>query len=248
MRLNAIMRILPVLDLMRGQVVRGVGGRRQEYLPLKSQLTESSDPQEVADAIRSHFGLTEFYIADLDAIAGAEPAWSIFAALRDAGFRLWVDAGIRQLPRACHLADAGIESIVVGLETVEGAAALSAIARTFGERMVFSLDLRQGQPLTQCEDWQGSDAWTIAEQAVRMGVRRLLVLDLARVGLGEGTGTRELCARLSAAYPDVKLSAGGGVRHRGDLEQLRDCAVRTTLVASALHGGGLTHADLQDLR
>lgn len=232
---------------MRGQVVRGVGGRRSEYRPIVSRLTESSDPLEVADAIRSHFGLVEVYLADLDAIAGAEPAWPIFAGLRDAGFGLWVDAGIRQRTQACQIADAGIESIVVGLETVEGPAELSAIAQALGERMVFSLDLRRGQPIRPCEQWQASDAWTIAGQAVRLGVRRLLVLDLARVGLGEGTGTRELCARLCAEYPDVEISAGGGVRHRGDLVELRDCGVRAALVASALHDGRLAPVDVQFL-
>ncbi|HEY7425232.1 MAG TPA: HisA/HisF-related TIM barrel protein, partial [Gemmataceae bacterium] len=138
------MRILPVLDVMNGEVVRGVGGRRHEYRPLVSRLTASSRPLDIARAIRSHFGGSEFYLADLDAIRGGEAAWATFAALREDGFRLWVDAGVQQMTRACQLAEAGIESIVVGLETVAGPVELAAMARAFGERLVFSLDLRQG--------------------------------------------------------------------------------------------------------
>ena len=82
---------------------------------------------------------------------------------------------------------------------------------------------------------------------MRLGVRRLLVLDLARVGLGGGIGTRDLCARLCSAFPKVEVSAGGGVRHRGDLEELRACGVGAALVASALHDGRLTRADLDGL-
>lgn len=241
------MRILPVLDVMNGEVVRGVGGRRSEYRPIVSRIAASSHPLDVARAIQAHFGLSEFYVADLDAILGGEPARTIYAALREAGFRLWVDAGLREVTQACHLAEFGIESIVVGLETVTGPPALSAMAQALGERLVFSLDLREGKPLGDRIAWERRDVWSIAARAVRLGVRRLLVLDLARVGLGGGTGTRDLCARLCSAFPMVEIGAGGGVRHRGDLEELRACGVEAALVASALHDGRLTRADLDGL-
>lgn len=241
------MKILPVLDVMNGEVVRGVGGRRHEYRPLVSRLTASCHPLDVARALRGHFGADEFYVADLDAILGGEPACAIYAALRQDGFRLWVDAGVRRMTQACQLAESGIDSVVAGLETVAGPAELAAMARAFGEHLVFSLDLRQGEPLGERDAWQGEDAGSIAARAVALGVRRLLVLDLARVGLDGGTGTRQLCARLSADFPGVEVSAGGGVRHRGDLEELRDCGVRTALVASALHDGRMSRADLDGL-
>ena len=241
------MRVLPVLDVMGGHVVRGVGGRRQEYRRIRSRLTASSQPLDVAQAFRDQLGLEEIYLADLDAIAGKQPAWSIFAGLHAQGSRLWVDAGVRSLTRACQLTEAGIDSLVVGLETVQGPAELAEIVRALGDRVVFSLDLREGKPLGERRVWEGDDALLIASEAIRLGVRRLLVLDLARVGLGAGVGTSELCARLSAAAPDVEISAGGGVRDRADLEALRSCGVRCVLVASALHDGRLTRADLHGL-
>jgi phosphoribosylformimino-5-aminoimidazole carboxamide ribotide isomerase len=79
-----------------------------------------------------------------------------------------------------------------------------------------------------------------------LGVRRLLVLDLARVGVARGPGTEGLCARL-AGQPGVEVSAGGGVRGRADLERLAGCGVRAALVASALHDGALSRADLEGL-
>jgi HisA/HisF family protein len=239
------MRVIPVLDVMHGEVVRGIGGRRHEYRPIVSRLTMSSRPLDVAAALASHFGCREFYVADLDAILGGEPAWSMYAALHEQGFRLWVDAGIRQMTRARQLADAGIDSIVAGLETVAGPAELAEMVRALDERLVFSLDLRQGEPLGERDAWEGGDALGIAAQAVWLGVRHLLVLDLARVGLDGGTGTRELCARLCAKYPHVSISAGGGVRHRGDLEELRDCGVQAALVASALYDGRLCIDDFR---
>src|SRR5262249_42377243 len=88
------MRIIPVLDVMNGVVVRGVAGRRSEYRPLVSRLTPSCRPEDVAAALHSHFGFTEFYVADLDAIAGHDFTCPFLTALHDRGFRVWLDAGV----------------------------------------------------------------------------------------------------------------------------------------------------------
>src|SRR5438105_1738225 len=105
----ASLRIIPVLDIQDGVVVRGVGGRRHEYRPIVSSLTTSCDPVAVARVFREQFGFTECYVADLDAIAGAPPAVNIHAGIRALGFRLWVDAGIRQTETALPLLGGGSE-------------------------------------------------------------------------------------------------------------------------------------------
>jgi phosphoribosylformimino-5-aminoimidazole carboxamide ribotide isomerase len=240
------MRIIPVLDVMGGVVVRGVGGRRREYRPVVSRLTASCAPLNVARAFAERFGLTELYFADLDALAGGRPAWTTYAALHAAGLRLWVDAGVLRPEGARALARAGVDTVVVGLETAAGPDVLGAVVAELPGRVVFSLDLRDGAPLGDTAGWGTADVWSLAGRAVGLGVRRLLVLDLARVGGGAGTGTETLCARLAAAYPDVEVSAGGGVRGVADLRRLRACGVRAALVASALHDGALTAADLRE--
>ena len=35
------MEVIPVIDLLGGQVVRGVAGRRDEYRPIVSQIAEA---------------------------------------------------------------------------------------------------------------------------------------------------------------------------------------------------------------
>ncbi len=241
------MQIIPVLDLMGGRVVRAVAGRREEYRPIVSRLTASSRPIDVARAFRSHFGLTVLYLADLDAIAGADPAIDSYAELTADGFRLWIDAGVREFGRARQLADAGVAGIVIGLETVEGPAVVLDACNAFGGSIIFSLDLRGGKIISTGAAWETEDAAGIADRAVSLGVRRLIVLDLTRVGVGAGTGTEELCARLTAAHPGVEVIAGGGVRASDDLARLAACGVRSALVASALHDGRLTCADWEAL-
>lgn len=235
------MQIIPVLDIKGGVVVRGIAGRRSEYRPIVSRLTASTSPLEVAEAFRRHFHFSELYLADLDAIAGAPPNTALYASLQERGFRLWVDAGVRESIRATLLADVGVNRIVLGLETIHGPDILTDCRSQLGaDRLIFSLDLKAGKPLGDLSAWQSDDVLGIAEEAIACGIQRLLVLDLARVGVSEGTGTDELCRRLAVSHPDLQLIAGGGIRSQADIDHLAACGVAWVLVASALHDGRLT--------
>jgi phosphoribosylformimino-5-aminoimidazole carboxamide ribotide isomerase len=235
------MPILPVIDVIKGQVVRGVGGRRELYRPIVSRLTESTDPLVVAMALRAHFGFDELYVADLDAIMGGAPSSAVLGALQREHFRLWVDAGIRGVEDAKKVRQAGVAVLVAGLETLAGPEVLEKLCREHGrERVVFSLDLRTGVSLGKAEAWSEREPGEIARRAVAAGVERLLVLDLARVGAGTGTGTEDLCAQLATDYPHLRLAAGGGIGGMEDVRRLTACGVQTVLVASALHDGRIT--------
>jgi len=236
------MRIVAVLDVMGGIVVRGIGGRREEYRPIVSRLTESCKPLDVAEAFRQQLGLSELYVADLDAIAGTPPSVALYELLVGRGFTLWVDAGLRRAEQAAALFEAGVSRVVAGLETLAGPEELTALCHSWGEQVVFSLDLKGGRPLG-CSGWP-AEPLQIANAAVACGVRRVLILDLVRVGEGQGTGTEDLCRALTLAHPGVEISAGGGVRGVEDLRRLRDCGVAAVLVASALHDGRLGREDL----
>jgi phosphoribosylformimino-5-aminoimidazole carboxamide ribotide isomerase len=53
-----------------------------------------------------------------------------------------------------------------------------------------------------------------------------------------------LCRELRGVYPQLELLTGGGVRNVGDLRQLVASGCDAVLVASALHDGRLSAADL----
>jgi len=242
-------RVMPVLDLMGGVVVRGMGGRRDEYRPITSPLVTSAAPVGVASAISAKFGCREFYVADLDAIAGRAPAWEIYAALMSNGSQLWVDAGLTDLPRARALAESvadghRISGVIAGLESLHAPQQLGEMLDIVGrERLVFSLDLKQGKPLANKASF-GSDPFEIAREAIAAGVERMIVLDLAGVGQHAGVSTLDLCRRIHDAAPDVELIAGGGVRGVHDLQAMATSGCRYALVASALHDGRLTPEEL----
>ena len=79
------------------------------------------------------------------------------------------------------------------------------------------------------------------------GLREAIVLDLARVGSGEGPDVA-LIAELHAAFPDLELLAGGGVRDVDDLRALDGAGAAGALVATALHRGVIGPRELAELR
>ena len=239
------MRILPVIDIMHGQVVRGLGGRRDEYGPIRSCLTQSSKPVDVAEAFRQTFGFTQLYVADLDAILGAKPDLQQYSQLREHGFKLWLDAGIRRLADASRLADTGVETVVLGLETLHGPKEFTRILASLGpERVVFSLDLKDGKPITGPKTWPAKTSLELAQWVIDKGAKRLLLLDLPYIGGYGGPGTEVLCAALIKCDPGVEISTGGGIRSIDDVKRMQSLGVAYLLVASALHDGQITTNEL----
>jgi phosphoribosylformimino-5-aminoimidazole carboxamide ribotide isomerase len=239
------MQVLPVLDLLHGTVVRGVGGRRDEYRPVESNLTAKPDALSVARAFRDQLGLTRIYIADLDAILHQRPNLDVYRALSQEGFELLVDAGLRSVESAGPIVSAGATQLIAGLETWPGPDELACLCEIIGtERVIFSLDLKYGLPLGDLHPWNTANPCDIGCRAVQAGIAELIVLDLAHVGGGSGIATLDMCRGLLARFDRLRVITGGGVRDVSDLIRLQEAGICGALVASSLHNGCISRADL----
>jgi len=231
-------RVIGVIDVRRGQAVHARAGRRDRYAPL-------GDAVDLARVYVDRHGLSELYVADLDAIENvARPVQG-----RDDGAperaalpaicglaSVWLDAAVSSVERAQHTLTLGAAHVVVGLETLPSFDALRDICDRAGEHDVaFSLDLRDGEPMGIA---RGESADQVAARAAGAGVAAIIVLDLARVGMRTGLDL-ELIARVRKAAPQVTLLAGGGVRGPADLVQLADAGGDGALIATALQDGRL---------
>ena len=75
--------------------------------------------------------------------------------------------------------------IVAGLESLPALDCLSEWLDLAGsQRLIFSLDLKAGRPIVRDQQLANRTGIEIALAARLQGVRRLIVLDLARVGMG----------------------------------------------------------------
>ncbi len=244
------MQIIPVLDLLGGQVVHAAGGNRAGYQPITSQLCASADPLEVAQAIWEQFGLAEFYLADLDALTGGLPQWEWYQRLAKLPVQWLVDCGPQTKEQVGHLVDAWdgkLAQTILSLESLSTPQQLAGLIAAVGvSSLTFSLDLRRSVPLAT-RDWP-DDPLKIAELAVGSGIHRLIVLELAAVGGEQGPGTMGLCQAIRQRFPLIHLASGGGVRHLEDVQDFQAAGCDAVLVATALHRGQLGPGDLRVLR
>ena len=214
-------RIIPVLDLLGGSVVQAVAGDRANYRPIRSVLTDSTEPTQVAKALAQVVGHRTVYVADLDAIAGRTPH-----PLNLPGFDVWFDGGYGAAHEAQRSQRLNLTPILSSEAGVDPS--------TMTADVIVSVDLRNGQLV----GWPGTPQDYI-HAAYSAGARRFLILDVAVVGTNTGPGTLELCAATKQLYPDIELISGGGVRDRADVQRFADNGVSAVLVASALHRGVL---------
>ena len=160
------MKLIPVMDLMNGQVVRAVRGNRQAYLPIVSQLCASSDPLTVAKILCDHCATHQLYVADLDALLGRPAHVAVLRSLLEGlpELELWLDAGFSSAAAADALrTELGhAAERVVPVFGSESLASRSELERCFSgaasaavdSHAVLSLDRRDGQRLDAAGCWE----------------------------------------------------------------------------------------------
>jgi phosphoribosylformimino-5-aminoimidazole carboxamide ribotide isomerase len=188
----------------------------------------------VVGALLALHPFTVLYVADLDALQGRAPQWLLVDRLREAfpALALWIDAGVRDAERLRQLAPRG--SAVLAAETMDPVSAGALLAAA--PDAVLSLDFRGGRFL---------GPQTLLDEPSRWPAR-VIAMELARVGSGEGPDLA-LIGALRAAAPRAGVYAAGGVRHVDDLNACRAAGARGALVASSLHDGHIGAPELRSL-
>ncbi|MFX1542918.1 MAG: HisA/HisF-related TIM barrel protein [Promethearchaeota archaeon] len=226
--------IIPVMDIMRGQVVHGIQGRRNEYRPIESSIVDGSNPIDVAIAFKQVFGVDRVYIADLDAIRGIGDNFSLISNIAEStDLEILLDGGARTANDIDNLLRMGIQQAIVATETLASLEDLVEIQQMHGDSIIGSLDLMNGKTLSACQEFGGKDPLTVAYILEEHGIRNLIVLELNLVGTGKGPihdGLVKICSNST-----MRVIAGGGVRNRDDLRELFKIGASAALVATALH-------------
>jgi phosphoribosylformimino-5-aminoimidazole carboxamide ribotide isomerase len=251
--------IVPVLDLMIGQVVLAAGGNRDQYLPVDSKLTRSARPLDVAKAMFQQTGCDWIYLADIDSFSGAAPAWHVYGQLLETGFGLWVDAN--------WLSDGCVEAItdrmpvldrlrvIVSSETMSSADQFSKLGQLLDEgiRPIFSLDLKGQHVIGGSPEIAGQPPLDLIGKAIEAGARDVIVLDLGLVGTMQHeietaqATTMELIEQIVRQFPNVRVTSGGGVASAEDAQRWLDAGCDHVLAASAIHHCRLTPDDVAEL-
>lgn len=230
------MEIIPVIDLKSGTVVHARMGQRALYRPIETPLAHGSDPLDVVVGLLSVHPFTTLYVADLDAIEGTGDNRAALQRVIQAfsQLSLWVDSGIADFDSAADWLQQDLGHLVLGSETQSDAALAYHLAEN--AKIVLSLDFRGPNFLGPPALLAQSEAWP----------QRVIAMTLDRVGSHAGPDLARLRA-LKAAAGTRDIYAAGGVRDVDDLRALTQANIAGALIASSLHDGRITAADLQQM-
>mgnify|MGYP000854870240 FL=1 len=238
------LKVIPVIDILGGAAVHAVRGERGNYKTLQSVLCSTAEPVDVAKSFES-LGFSWLYVADLDAIIKDTVNLDVFRRIsNETKLDLMVDAGISFVERSEQLIDCGVSKIIIGTETLHSMSFIAEAVKKFGSETVLpSLDLKSGDLLVKSGFDGYWDPLNLLNEYWLLGVTQVIVLDLARVGSGSGLDLDFLSRIIEAV--DVDVYVGGGVRDMNDLADLEDLGVSGVLVATALHNGKISLAELR---
>ncbi len=241
------MRVIPVIDVLKGKVVQAIRGERQKYQPLKTVLAPSSEPTEIAQAFQDIFGFNEMYIADLDAIQGLGSNIEVIKKISNCtDLKLIIDAGVNKPRDTIRILEAGAEKVIIATETLDSIKQLEECVKIAGrQKIVGSLDYKEGRILTKSKEIMQFKPVQVAEIFEKTGAGEIIFLELSRVGTLQGLETVILKKVIQTV--NIPVLTGGGIDSVREIIDLQNLGIAGVLVATAFHKGKIRPKDIQNL-
>jgi phosphoribosylformimino-5-aminoimidazole carboxamide ribotide isomerase len=207
--------LYPAIDIRDGHAVRLIEG---DY---DRETVYDADPLDAALRF-AEAGVHILHVVDLDGAKAGEPV-NLEAIRRIADavpFPIQVGGGLRNADCVANVLRVGAERVVIGTAAMRDPEFLDAMLKEHGERIVVSVDARDGKVSlagwTETSDVDAADA--VADLTAR-GVDRFLFTPIEVDGTLAGPGFDQL-AKVASATP-ASVIYSGGVGTLADLERLR---------------------------
>ncbi len=220
------MDVIPVMDIRGGIAVAGQRGEREKYRPLETVYSNTSDPLAIADALPYE----RLYVADLDGIVDRRPDYPLLWEL-SLKKKTMIDAGVvsfKEVNQLAHICG----DLILGTETVNGLRVIKRSIDIYQERIIVSLDIKDGRVLTKFLPKTPFEALEVLEKE---GVNKVIILDISSVGTLGGC-SYEIIEPLVEGFPSIEFTVGGGIK-KEDIGKMEKIGVKAVLVGTALHRG-----------
>ena len=231
------MILYPAIDIMGGKAVRLVEGRFEDA------TTYHDDPLEAAQSWVDA-GARYLHVVDLDGAKEGAPRSieHLRRIVQGTGVPVQYGGGLRTVDAVRDALRAGAERAIVGTAAFRDIDFLDDIVRTFGPRIVVSVDVRGGMISTS--GWTQTTQMPAADAIRRLtdrGVRSFVYTNVDRDGLLEGPDLDEV-ARVAEAVRG-RFIYSGGIGSLDDLRglaELRQVNLAGVIVGKALYEGRFT--------
>jgi phosphoribosylformimino-5-aminoimidazole carboxamide ribotide isomerase len=230
------MLIVPAIDLMGGNCVRLVKGKRE------SAKVYSNSPADIAREF-VQAGARLIHVVDLDAAFGDGDNRAVIEAITATGAEVQAGGGVRDVAAACALLDAGARAVVLGTSAVKQPELVKSLCTQFPGSIVVAVDAHGDK--VAVEGWAEKtdvDAQDLAARAVEWGAAAILYTDIARDGTGVGPNV-EATARLARVLHPTPVIASGGIGSLDHLRALALAGVPQAIIGRALYENKFTLGD-----
>lgn len=237
-----MIEIIPAIDIIDGHLVRLSQGDYDQ------KTVYSTDPLEVAKSFED-VGIKSLHVVDLDGAKGGHIVnYKVLERLSQ-GTNLKIDfgGGIKSDEDARIAFECGAQLITGGSIAVKRPQLFLSWLEQYGaDHIILGADIRNG--LIAVNGWlEESDArWqTFIASFVSRGVRRVISTDISRDGMMTGPSI-ELYKDMMADFPELHVTASGGVSGMNDIIQLQNAGVPSVIVGKAIYEGRITNQDIEN--
>ena len=227
------MLIIPAIDLKDGQCVRLMQGNMHQA------TVYSNDPAAMARKWQDH-GAHLLHVVDLNGAFEGEPKnlAHVEAIVNAVSIPVQVGGGIRSLDTVRMYLGAGAKRVVMGTTALRHRAVVEEILEVFPERVVVSVDAKNG--LVATDGWKTVTDVT-AREAVSslagLALAAVMYTDIAKDGMMAGPNIQSLKLIIEAS--PVPVIASGGVTSLDDIKAIKALGpkVEGVILGKALYEG-----------
>ncbi len=227
------MKIFPAVDVLGGQCVQLVQGKRET-------ATVYGDPLTCAEGWLAQ-GADCLHMVNLDGAFGSatENVAQIREVIRKTGVEIQLGGGIRSLDDARSWLDTGIDRVIISTYAVNHPESLTILADEFGsDRIMAGADARNGQIVVDGWERPAGEYLHWAETFVRNGAGSLLFTNVSVEGLCQGIQADPVAALIEAIV--VPVCVAGGITTQDDIRALMHAGAGGVVLGSALYSGKIT--------
>lgn len=237
-----MIEIIPAIDIIDGQLVRLSQGDYDQ------KTVYSSDPLEVAKSLED-IGIRSLHVVDLDGAKGGHIVnyKTLERISQETHLTIDFGGGIKSDDDARIAFECGAQLITGGSIAVSRPQLFLSWLEKYGaDHIILGADIRDGK--IAVNGWlEASDArWqTFIASYVSRGVKRVISTDISRDGMLTGPSI-ELYKDMMAEFPELHVTASGGVSCMSDIVQLNDAGVPSVIVGKAIYEGRITYQDIEN--
>ncbi len=237
-----MIEIIPAIDIIDGSLVRlqqGDYDAKTEY---------SRDPLEVAKQLQD-IGIRRLHVVDLDGAKGGHIVNQKTLERLATGTNLVIDfgGGVKSDEDVKIAFESGARMITGGSIAVQRPQMFLSWLEQYGaDRIILGADIKEGK--IAISGWlEESDAkWqTFLSSYVSRGVRHVISTDISRDGMMTGPAV-ELYRDMMTDFPELHVTASGGISCMNDVLQLDKVGVPDVIVGKAIYEGRITFHELEE--